>query len=449
MRSLLGLIGLLFPIFSAVTALKLRGSESEMSVAGSSADPTSFISLFQTVQKGDTKIDWWLWVVIGGLVAIAVLVTIAFRKPAGGAEVDNADKRLVMNSKLISCQQIVTRSSPLVDPVQLGMTIKGKTATGEFIELFHAETAHETEGSTTKFNWDESEYSWILPQPLIPTGPSAELVISIEQYSPTGGLLAVVASGIVTLKPPLVGALFSPRAVPQIAELVSTASGSSVWGSVEFSVQYEPLEANSLEELNVAQKQIIKKLKIVKPLFLAAHSLAVVLVILDSFFGIRFLFSGCFASSIQSIVSAGLVALLSVPMAAEWGQMHYSLPSWIVKIGKLNSQFKATVLLLCAIPQQVLASVSGSDNCKPLFSVVGGLTFLDFALFSILFVQTEANGHVAALLHFNCLKRPIPPALPAKAAPPASTDSATNPVSPGSYAARRALRQQTAAGEKS
>jgi hypothetical protein len=182
-----------------------------------------------------------------------------------------------------------------------------------------------------------------------------------------------------------------------------------LWGSLELSVEYEPL-TDSYKKLTIAQQQIFKKLKVVRPLFLASHSLAIVLVILDSFFGIRFLFSGCFASAIQAIVSAGLISLLSIPMAAEWGQMHYQLPAWVVKIGRLNSQFKATVLIVCAIPQTVLASATGSSSCKPLFATVGTLTWIDCVLFCALFVQSDANGHIAAMFHFNCFKRPLPPA---------------------------------------
>jgi hypothetical protein len=234
-------------------------------------------------------------------------------------------------------------------------------------------------------------------------------------------------------------------------------------------VDYENPGTDTTTQLSIAQKQILKKLKVVRPLFLASHSLAVVLVILDSFFGIRFLFSGCFASSVQAIVSAGMISLLSIPMAAEWGQMHYTLPQWIVKIGRLNSQFKATVLLACAVPQCVLASFAGSGNCRSFFSTVGILTMIDFGLFCALFVQSEANGHFGALFHLNCFKRPLPPAgseklVPsekdskkflASQSPPAGSTSAASsssnvpqssarrpsavaPSAPTSYAARRA-----------
>ena len=444
----------LYTIITPSVCLQLRGIASNRI---SIFEPTRSVTLVSMMQKAerqvsDDSVDWWLWVVIAGLISIAILVTIAFRKPHD--DVFNQEKRLVLNTKLISCQQIVTRSNPQIDPTLLGITIKGKSPNGELIEVFHQVGAHETEGYSTKFNWEDPEMSWIVPQPLSPSGPYHELVISIEQMSSSGGLVAIVASGIVTLKPPIVGSVFSSRFSSQMAELVSTSTGASVWGSLEFSIQYEPLE----NQLSVAQKQISKKLRILKPLFLASHSMAVVLVILDSFFGIRFLFSGCFASSIQSIISAGVISLLSIPMAAEWGQMHYNLPQWIVKIGKLNSQFKASVLLVCAIPQQILADMTGSSNCKTLFSVVGGLTFLDFLLFSILFVQQEANGQIAALFHFNCFKRPIPPSTsksvessratrpePVMSTKPPSMVVAGTPtqpmISPGSYAARRAARR--------
>ena len=418
-----------------VNGLRLRGVEDQMSAFESSPVPASLLSLSsKTARADDGGIDWWLWVVIGGLVALAALITVSFRKPASP---DSAEERkLVLSTTIISCQQIVTRSSPGIDPMQLGVTVKGKSASGEFIELFHEETAHEVEGGSSKFGWDEDNFSWIMPQPLGAIGPFPELLLQVEQYSTSGGLIAVVASGIVTLKPPVVGSMITPRLAPQVVELVSTTSGSSVWGSLEIGTKYDSIDSAS-EQFSVAQKQIMKKLRVVKPIFLASHSLAVVLIILDSFFGIRFLFSGCLASSIQAIVSAGVIALLSIPMAAEWGQMHYNMPAWVVKVGKLNSQFKATVLLLCAIPQQVLASVTGSSNCADLFSVVGGLTFLDFLLFSVLFVQSEANGHFAALFHFNCFKRPLPPALPSAK----SVDSDDSGVSPGSYAAKRLVQK--------
>jgi len=416
--------GLIVLLFSFADCIRLR---SRSPISGSSS--LVAIGAKVKVERADDSVDWWLWVVIGGLILVAVLVTLAFRKPSESA----VEKKLVMNGKLMACQQIVTRSSPQVDPIQLGITVKGKSASGEFIELFHEMAAHEMEGSTTKFTWDDSEFSWILTQPLIAGGPTWELVVQIEQYSATGGLLAVIASGIVTLKPPLVGSPFTPRAIPQMVELLPTSSSTtSTWGSLELSVQYEATEGSAFDQVSVAQKQILKKLRVVKPIFLASHSIAVVLVILDSFFGIRFLFSGCFASSIQAIVSAGLIAMLSIPMAAEWGQMHYNLPTWAVKIGKLNSQFKATVLLLCGVPQIVIASTTGSSSCQPLFQTVGGISILNFILFSALFVESEANGHLAALFHFNCFKRPLPPSLPA----------AESKSPSGSYSARRASRQQ-------
>ena len=430
-------------LIEAAKALRLRGVEEGISSLASSPVPSSLLALTTANQRASGgEIDWWLWIVIGGLVALAALVTIAFRKPANPDSIPNDERKLVLGTKIISCQQIVTRSSPAIDPIQLGITVKGKSASGEFLELFHEQTAHEAEGSSSKFVWDDSEFGWLMPQPLSAIGPYPELMFQVEQYSSSGGLLAVVSSGIVTLKPPVVGSMITPRPAAQVVELVSTTQGASVWGSLELSTKYEPAESSS-EQFSVAQKQIMKKLKVVKPLFLASHSLAVVLIILDSFFGIRFLFSGCFASSIQALVSAGLIALLSIPMAAEWGQMHYNLPSWIVKVGKLNSQFKATVLLACAIPQQILATVTGASNCSDLFSVVGGLTFLDFLLFSSLFVQSEANGHFAALFHFNCFKRPLPPALPSKSVDSDETGSNSG-VSPGSYAAKRLARQQAA-----
>lgn len=419
--------------FECSQGIRLRSSESNISLLGSSHDHSSLISISSKLgaQRADEGVDWWLWVLIGGLVLLALAVTLAFRKPADS----DGEKKLVMSGKLIACQQIVTRSSPQIDPVQLGVTIKGKSSSGEFIELYHETTGHEMEGSTSKFIWDDIDFSWIIPRPLLAGGPSPELIVQLEQYSSTGGLIAVIASGIVTLKPPLVGSPFSPRAVPQMIELVPTSSGlANSWGSLELSVQYEGMEGNTaLEHLSVAQKQILKKLKVVKPIFLASHSLAVVLVILDSFFGIRFLFSGCFVSSVQAIVSAGLIAMLSIPMAAEWGQMHYHLPTWAVKIGKLNSQFKASVVFLCGVPQIVIAATTGSSSCQPLFEVVGGMTVINFLLFSLLFVESEANGHFAALFHFNCFKRPL--------LPPVANSSNSSPSS-GSYSARRASRQQ-------
>lgn len=424
-------------------AIRLRSTESSNSVSVSAHDPSSLLSIETKVrtQRAADEVDWWLWILISGLILVAVMITVAFRKPSAS----DGEKKLVMTGKLMACQQIVTRSSPQIDPVQLGITIKGKSASGEFIELFHEVTGHEVEGSTSKFTWDDTDFSWIITQPLIAGGPSWELIVQVEQYSSTGGLMAVIASGIVTLKPPLVGSPFTPRAVPQMVELLSTSSSSVMWGSLEVSIQYEGIEGSALEQLSVAQKQILKKLRVVKPIFLASHSLAVVLVILDSFFGIRFLFSGCFASSVQSIISAGFIAMLSIPMAAEWGQMHYNLPTWAVKIGKLNSQFKATVLLLCGVPQIIIASTTGESTCQPLFEVVGGVTVLNFLLFSILFVESEANGHFAALLHFNCFKRPLPPPIASSTPfdpPVVQGVSVTSP--PGSYAARRAARQMKA-----
>jgi len=306
----------------------------------------------------------------------------------------------------------VSRSSPEIDPTLIGITVRGRLPTGDFIELFNATSAHET-GEGSKFTWDDANLSWIIERPPTPN-VITEMMVSVEQYSPSGGLTAIIATGTVQLKPPVSGAPLAevPKA-QQVVELKSTGatntSAGSLWGSIEMSVDYQPPGPDATH-ISIAQKQILKKLKVVRPLFLASHSLAVVLVILDSFFGIRFLFSGCFASSVQAIVSAGLIAMLSIPMAAEWGQMHYSLPPWLVKIGRLNSQFKATVLLACAVPQCLIASLAGSGNCRSLFSTMGILTFIDFGLFCALFVQSEANGHFGALFHLNCLKRPLPPA---------------------------------------
>ena len=397
--------------------------------------PTKLSWISLATRDGGGKVDWWLWVVIGGLLLLAGLVTYLFRKPS--AEGSQSNPKLILTTNVITCQQIITRSSPQIDPVQLGITVKGKSSSGEFIELYHDSGAHETDTMSTKFAWDDSEFNWILSQPLTSAGPFNELVVQLEQYSASGGLIAAIATGIISLKAPVVGSMITPRPAVQLVELVSTAStGGSVGGNIELSLKYEPMLEETFEQLEIARKQIYRKLRVTKPLFMAAHSLAFVLIILDSFFGIRYLFSGCFASSVQAIVSAGLISLLSVPMAAEWGQMHYSLPSWAVKVGKLNSQFKATVLLACAIPQTVLASTSGAGSCSNFFNVLGGLTYLDFLLFSALFVQAEANGHVAALFHFNCFKRPLPPALAAN-----KEETVPLVVSPTSYSARRPQRQ--------
>jgi hypothetical protein len=423
--------------FVLADAIRLRtGHDSESGVG------SSLLSLSSaTMRSGGGNVDWWLWIVVGGLILIAGIVTYMFRKPS--TEGIQQNPKLILTTSIISCQQIVTRSSPQIDPVQLGVTVKGKSSSGEFIELYHDRTAHETDTISTKFAWDDSEFNWILNQPLTTAGPFNELVVQLEHYSSSGGLIAAIATGIVSLKPPVVGSMITPRPAVQLVELVSTASsGGSVWGNMELSLKYDPVVDETFDQLEIARKQIYRKLRITKPLFVASHSLAFVLIILDSFFGIRYLFSGCFASSVQALVSAGLISLLSVPMAAEWGQMHYNLPSWAVKVGKLNCQFKATVLLACAIPQTVIAFASGAGSCSKFFQVLGGLTYIDFVLFSALFVQAEANGHVAALFHFNCFKRPLPPALP-------STKEETVPsvtVSPNSYSARRPLRQNSNLG---
>jgi hypothetical protein len=386
--------------------------------------------------------DWWLWIVIGGLVAVAGFVTYIFRKPSGVGDVQQ-DPRLTLTTNILSCQQIVTRSSPQIDPVQLGVTVKGRNASGEFIELFHELTGHETDLGSSKFTWDVTDSSWIIQQPLSLTGSQNELFVQLEQYSSSGGLIAVIATGLISLKPPVVGSMITPRPAIQLVELISTSASGGVWGNMEISLKYDQVVEAASEQLEVARRQIYRKLRVAKPLFMASHSLAFVLIILDSFLGIRYLFSGCFASSVQALVSAGLISLLSVPMAAEWAQMHYNLPSWMVKVGKLNSQFKATVLLCCAIPQTVIASSMGSSSCSVFFQTTGAITFLDFMLFSILFVQSEANGHVAALFHFNCFKRPLPPALATKAIDETTTTGSVTPVTPTSYAARRAQRQQS------
>ena len=431
-----------------VSALKLRRTgDIESALLDQFGVPSSFLSISSRLSR-DAGVDWWLWIVIGGLVALAALVTFVFRKPSTDDGLPREPK-VILTTEIISCQQIVTRTSPQIDPVQLGLTIKGKTATGEFIELYHYMNAHETDETSTKFTWDDNEFSWILKQPLSSSGPVDELVIQLEQYSGSGGLIAVIASGIVSLKPPLVGTMITPRPAVQLVELVSTASSGSVWGSMELSLRYDRVIEETMEQLTIARKQILRKLRVTKPLFMASHSLAFSLVVLDSFMGIRYLFSGCFASSIQALVSAGLISLLSVPMAAEWAQMHYHLPNWAIKVGKLNSQFKATVLLACGIPQIVLASIGGSGSCSRFFQTAAGLTFLDFALFSAHFVQAEANGHVAALFHFNCFKRPLPPSLPTGKPSARNSDDTTalnsqrGALSPNSYAARRAQRQQS------
>lgn len=376
------------------------------------SDPPSFISMSNRLALGSGS-DWWLWILIAGLVGVAIFVTITFW--SSGDSVDSkpaSNNKLVVDGKITSCQQVVNRSSPEIDPTLIGITIRGRLPTGDFIELFNATSAHET-GEGSKFTWDDANLSWVIDRPSAPQ-VITEMLISVEQYSPSGGLTAIIATGNVHLKPPVIGSPITdiPKA-QQVVELKSTgattSSAGSLWGSIELSVDYQP-PGEDVTQLSIAQKQILKKLKVVRPLFLASHSLAVVIVILDSFFGIRFLFSGCFASSVQAIVAAGMISLLSIPMAAEWGQMHYNLPSWVVKIGRLNSQFKATVLLACAIPQNVLASFSGSGNCRSFFSTVGILTFVDFGLFCALFVQSEANGHIGALFHMNCFKRPLPPA---------------------------------------
>ena len=417
---LISLFGVIICYIGQVEARKLRTSN-HMSVIGH-IEESFFQSTSMRVQAGGT--DWWLWIVIAGLVAGVIFVTYWFRNPGvSGDGKKPSETKVIINSKITSCQQVTTRSSSVaIDPTFLGITIRGHLPSGEFVELYNATSAHET-GEGTKFTWDDPNLKWIIQQP---TNPNVitEMMVSIEQYSSTGGLTSVVASGMVQLKPPVAGtAGESPSSTvgsgepnpksQQVIELKSTGidgkNTSSLWGSLELTVDYSTLK-DANEEISIAQQQIMKKLKVVRPLFLASHSLAVVLVILDSFFGIRFLFSGCFASSVQAIVAAGMIALLSIPMAAEWGQMHYSLPAWIVKIGRLNSQFKATVLIACAIPQTVLASSTGSSSsCKSLFATVGTLTWIDCLLFCALFIQQDANGHIAAIFHLNCFKRPLPP----------------------------------------
>ena len=436
-------------VFGA-NAVSLRGFRNDIPSLWPLVEPSSFLSL--STSTGITRsgeVDWWLWIVIGGLVVLAGFVTFVFRKPSGD-KVLLPDAKLTLSTEILSCQQIVTRSSPQIDPVQLGVTVRGKSATGEFIDLFHELAGHETASGSTKFAWDVSDFNWMIQQPVSLVGPQNELIIQLEQYSTSGGLIAVVATGIVTLKPPVVGSVITPRPAIQLVELISTSSSGSVWGNIEVSMKYDLVKEETTEQLELARKQIYRKLRVAKPLFMASHSLAFVLIILDSFLGIRYLFSGCFTSSIHAMVSAGLIALLSVPMAAEWGQMHYKLPSWAIKIGKLNSQFKATVLLLCAIPQIIIAPTTGARTCSPFFETTGALTFLDFLLFSILFVQSEANGHIAAMFHFNCFKRPLPPALASSKGSSSETVSTTEPLqdanatpSPSSYAARRAARQQS------
>jgi hypothetical protein len=441
--------GLLLYILCCADAVKLRGIIRLTGTLKNIDAPSSFISSSSRLLKEGGSVDWWLWIVIGGLLAAAALFTFVFRKPAGDETGVNQPK-VILTTDIISCQQIVTRSSPQIDPIQLGITIKGKAGNGEFTELFHYQNAHETGTSATKFTWDEREFSWILKQPLSAAGPSDELLIQLEQYSASGGLLSVVATGSLPVKPPVVGSMITPRPAVQLVELMSATSSGSVWGNLEISMKYEPVAEEMMDQLEIARKQLFRKLRVTKPLFLASHSLAFVLIVLDSFLGIRYLFSGCFASSVQAIVSAGLISLLSVPMAAEWGQMHFNLPSWAVKVGKLNSQFKATVLLACAIPQITIAATTGSTSCSKFFDTAAGLTFLDFILFSAHFVQAEANGHVAALFHFNCFKRPLPPTFPVQksssrvsAEDTSSTKTPTGVTSPNSYAARRALRQQS------
>ena len=430
-------------------SVNLRGPNPDVSLIGSMNDPLSFLSISQRLQTSN-GIDWWQWVLIAGLLVAALVVTVAFRKPGDGGL---AEKRVILTAKVKFCSQlqsksILHKSQPLVDPVQLGLTIKGKTASGEFLELFYEISAHDLDGG--KFNWEEPEFEWIIPQPsAIVPGTSWEIFLSLEQYSPTGGLVAVIASGILPVNPPQADAPMT-GIVTQTIELISTSGGASLWGSMDFTTQWAAEEDN-MEQFNVAQKQIWKKLKIVRPLFLAAHSLAIVLVIIDSFFGIRFLFGGCLASSVQSLVNAGLIALLSIPMAAEWGQMHYGLSTWVVRVGKLNSQFKATLLLLCAVPQIIISVQTGEKSCQPVFTLAGALAFVDCILFSVLFVQSEASGHWGALIHFNCFKRPLPPPtvkeqtpLLSKQAADSRQPVASNEVansSPTSYAARRGKRE--------
>ena len=438
--------GVIFIFLHSVAGINLRRvGETDFDLSSHFVLPSSFVAAGGQVTR-DAGVDWWLWIVIGGLVALAALVTFVFRKPSTDEGVPREPK-VLLTTEIISCQQIITRSSPQIDPVQLGLTIKGKTAAGEFIELYHYMNAHETDNTSTKFTWDDNEFSWILKQPSSTAVPVDELIIHLEQYSASGGFIAVIASGIVSLKPPMVGAMITPRPAVQLVELVSTSSSGSVWGNMELSLRYDRVIEETMDQLSIARKQLVRKLRVTKPLFLASHSLAFSLIVLDAFLGVRYLFSGCFASSVQALVSACLISLLSIPMAAEWGQMHYNLPSWAVKVGKLNSQFKATVLLACAIPQVILASISGSGLCSKFFETAAGLTFLDFALFSAHFVQAEANGHIAALFHFNCFKRPLPPALPSgKLSARNSEDNTTSnsqrgALSPNSYAARRAQRQ--------
>ena len=373
---------------------------------------SSYISMSSRVGLGSSS-DWWLWILIAGLVCVAIFVTLTFWSSGdSGDSKPTSNNKLVVDGKITSCQQVVNRSSSEIDPTLIGITIRGRLPTGDFIELFNATSAHET-GEGSKFTWDDASLSWVIERPSTPQ-VITEMLVSVEQYSPSGGLTAIIATGNVQLKPPVIGSPITdlPKA-QQVVELKSTgattSSAGSLWGSIELAVDYKSA-GEDISQLSIAQKQILKKLKVVRPLFLASHSLAVVIVILDSFFGIRFLFSGCFASSVQAIVAAGMISLLSIPMAAEWGQMHYNLPSWVVKIGRLNSQFKATVLLACGLPQSALASFSGSGTCRSFFSTVGILTFIDFALFCALFVQSEANGHYGALFHLNCFKRPLPPA---------------------------------------
>jgi hypothetical protein len=392
--------------------------------------------MLSLAKSGST--DWWLWILIAALVVLVALIAVSFQ--GGSPETARESPKVVVSAKIGFCQQ--SRSE--LSPSSVGVTVRGRMPSGEYIELFSGVGGVPIDDK--KFNWTEPEFQWIIPQP-VASSVITEMGISIEQYSETGGLMAVVATATLRLKPPVLGESISPLPTNQSIELMSTSS-SGTWGVMDVSLDYKP-QSNSTPEWAIAQAQIVKKLKVVRPLFLASHSLAVGLVVLDSFFGIRFLFSGCFTSSIQSMVSAGMIAVLSIPMLAEWGQMHYHLPGWMVKIGKLNSQFKATVLLVCAVPQSVLSGVTGEKSCSPFFSTLGTLTMVDFVLFSILFVQAEANGNFGALLHMNCFKRPLPPVGAEKLIPkeketkkflasqPTDTEPLLQPMSPNSYAATR------------
>ena len=85
-------------------AFKLRGQFKLASYIDKYDVTASFLSLSAMNRvQADTPIDWWMWVVVGGLIAIALVVTILYRSPPGSGSV--VEKRLILNAKINYCLQ--------------------------------------------------------------------------------------------------------------------------------------------------------------------------------------------------------------------------------------------------------------------------------------------------------------------------------------------------------